>query len=58
MRNEEQPIVVFGGTGFLGRKIVNKLLDKNETVRVLSRNSQKAKLILNENVEIIEDQNE
>ncbi len=54
MRNEEKPIVVFGGTGYLRRKIVKKLLDKNETVRVLSRNSQKAKLILDEDVEIIE----
>ncbi|MFQ5868749.1 MAG: SDR family oxidoreductase [Candidatus Zixiibacteriota bacterium] len=54
MKNEEKPIVVFGGTGYLGRKIVKKLLDKNVKVRVLSRDSQKAKTILGEDVEIIE----
>jgi uncharacterized protein YbjT (DUF2867 family) len=54
MKNEKKPIVVFGGTGHYGRKIVKKLLDKNEKVRVLSRNSQKAKIILGEDVEIIE----
>lgn len=54
MRNEEKPIVVFGGTGYLGRKIVKKLLDNNEKVRILSRNSRKAKIILGEDVEIIE----
>lgn len=54
MRNEEKPIVVFGGTGYLGRKIVKKLLDNNEKVRVLSRNSRKAKIILGEDVEMLE----
>ena len=54
MKNKEKPIIVFGGTGYLGRKIVKKLVDKNVKVRVLSRNSQKAKIILGEDVEIIE----
>lgn len=54
VKNKEKPIIVFGGTGFYGRKRVQKLLDKNEKVRVLSRNSQKAHEILGANVEIIE----
>ncbi len=54
MKNKEKPIVVFGGTGHYGREIVKRLLDKNETVRVLSRNSQRAHIILGEDVEIIE----
>ncbi len=54
MKIKEKPIVVFGGTGHYGRHIVQKLLKKNETVRVLSRNSQRAKEILGKNVKIIE----
>jgi uncharacterized protein YbjT (DUF2867 family) len=54
MKNEEKLVVVFGGTGHYGRKIVKRLLDKNEKVRVLSRNTQKAKNTLGEDVEIIE----
>jgi len=54
MKIDEKTIIVFGGTGFYGRKIVQKLLEKNEKVRVLSRNSHYATNILGEDVEIIE----
>ena len=47
-------IIVFGGTGFYGRIIVKKLVEKNERVKVLSRNAIKAQEILGEKVEIIE----
>ncbi len=47
-------IIVFGGTGFCGRVIVKSLVEKNERVRVLSRNADKARKILGGNVEIIE----
>jgi uncharacterized protein YbjT (DUF2867 family) len=48
------PIVVFGGTGHYGSRIVGKLLDKNEIVRVLSRDALKAKAILGDGAEVIE----
>ncbi|MBM0107832.1 complex I NDUFA9 subunit family protein [Steroidobacter sp. S1-65] len=36
-------VTVFGGTGFLGRRIVRHLLDRNVTVRVATRHSQRAR---------------
>ena len=54
MVNKEGPIIVFGGTGHYGSKIVKSLLLKNVPVRVLSRFAQKAREILGDRVEIIE----
>lgn len=36
-----QTVAVFGGTGFLGRRVVRHLLDKGFAVRVVSRHPQK-----------------
>ncbi len=52
--NKTGPIIVFGGTGHYGSKIVKSLLLKNVPVRVLSRSAQKAREILGDKVEIIE----
>jgi len=54
MKTDHQPIVIFGGTGHYGSRIVHHLLEKNEKVRVLSRNAQQAKLKLGKTMDIIE----
>ena len=36
-------IIIAGGTGFLGKKIVSSLADKGHSVCVLTRNLQKHK---------------
>ncbi len=48
------PILVLGGTGHYGRNIVGSLLEKGQSVRVLSRNANKARKILANEVEIVE----
>lgn len=48
-----KPILVLGGTGHYGRHIVQSLLNKNEAVRVLSRNPAQARKLLGEKLEII-----
>lgn len=47
-------IIVFGGTGYYGRRIVAHLVTMKEPVRVLSRNAAKARDILDPEVEIME----
>jgi len=39
-------IIVTGGTGFIGRALVNELLDNGHSVTVLSRNATSAKALL------------
>jgi uncharacterized protein (TIGR01777 family) len=39
-------IIVTGGTGFIGRALVNELVDKRHSVTVLSRNAVKARTLL------------
>ncbi|MCA1444256.1 complex I NDUFA9 subunit family protein [Ensifer sp. IC4062] len=41
---DENLVTVFGGTGFLGRRIVSSLLDKAVVVRAVSRHPHKTKL--------------
>jgi len=41
-------VVVFGGTGFLGRRIVRHLLDQGFVVRVASRHPERGKTIFRE----------
>lgn len=36
-------VTVFGGTGFLGRRVVSRLLDRNVVVRVATRHPQRAR---------------
>jgi len=44
---------VTGGTGFIGRRLVNRLLAEGHTVRVLARSAEKAHAFFDEKVEII-----
>ncbi len=52
MTDERKQIVVFGGTGHYGRKVVQKLIQKGQSVKVVSRNHEKARAILGEKVEL------
>jgi len=47
-------IIVFGGTGFYGRKIVEKLIQKNLPVKVVTRNASKARYMFGNSVELFE----
>ena len=53
-KNKKAPILVLGGTGHYGRNIVRSLLEKGQTVRVLSRNATNARGILGDEAEIVE----
>lgn len=48
-----KPILVLGGTGHYGRHIVQSLLEKGLSVRVLSRGTEKARKILGADPEIV-----
>ncbi|MHA2332210.1 MAG: SDR family oxidoreductase [Candidatus Hodarchaeales archaeon] len=48
------PVLVLGGTGHYGRHVVHDLLEMGERVRVLSRDSRRARNMLGEKPEIIE----
>jgi len=52
--SQKQPIAIFGGTGHYGSRIVQSLVAKDEPVRVLSRNAEKARKIVGDEPEIIE----
>jgi len=54
MTSSKNKITVFGGTGHYGRKIVEKLLQKGQAVKVVSRNGERARAILGEEVEIFQ----
>jgi len=54
MEQANKKIIVFGGTGYYGRKVVEKLLQKNVSVRVVRRNALSAGKIVGKNVEIFE----
>ena len=47
-------ILVYGGTGYLGQKVVEKLIQKRKSVKVVSRNYDKAKQLFGEKVEIFQ----
>jgi uncharacterized protein YbjT (DUF2867 family) len=47
-------VVVFGGTGFLGRRVVRHLLDHAYVVRVASRHPERAKTILSTDLPLLE----
>jgi NADH dehydrogenase len=47
-------VVVFGGTGFLGRRIVRHLLDHGHAVRVASRHPERGKSIFATNPPLLE----
>ncbi len=54
MDAQRQSILVLGGTGHYGRHIVKSLLEKGQSVKVLSRNSDNARRILGDKVQICE----
>ena len=54
MKTKNGLIVVYGGTGYYGRKVVEKLVQKGQCVRVVSRNIHTARKILGEEVEIFQ----
>ncbi len=47
-------IIIYGGTGYYGSKVVKKLVDKDAVVKVVSRNYKKAREKLGDKIEIIE----
>ncbi|MCK5171715.1 MAG: NAD(P)H-binding protein, partial [Bacteroidales bacterium] len=51
---DNNKIIVYGGTGFYGRKVVQKLIEKGQSVRVVSRNYDNAIKILGEKVEVFQ----
>jgi uncharacterized protein YbjT (DUF2867 family) len=52
--NGVSPVLVLGGTGYLGRHIVRSLQDRGQPVRVVSRDGVRAHQILGDGVEILE----
>jgi len=53
MKDRNQ-IIVYGGTGFYGHKIVEKLIVKKQSVKVVTRNSESAKKIIGDEVELFQ----
>ena len=53
-QNSMDRILVVGATGGVGKRVVKNLLAQNHSVRVLARNSEKAREICGEKVEIFE----
>ena len=51
--HEGEPILVLGGTGHYGQQIVRGLLDRGESVRVMTRNVPNARKILGERPELL-----
>ena len=54
MTNINNQIIVYGGTGYYGQKVVQKLIQKGKSVKVVSRNYDNAREILGEEVEIFQ----
>lgn len=54
MTKENKQIIVYGGTGFYGRKVVERLAQKGQPVKVVTRNATRAKKIVGDNVELFE----
>ncbi len=47
-------IIVYGGTGFYGQKVVEKLVKKGQLVKVVTRNSENAKKIFGDKIELFQ----
>ena len=47
-------IIVYGGTGFYGQQVVKQLVKKGKSVKVVTRNTKKAKEILGEKAELFQ----
>ena len=53
MKDNNQ-VIVYGGTGFYGRKVVERLVKKGQSVKVVTRNSENAKKLFGEKVTIFQ----
>jgi uncharacterized protein YbjT (DUF2867 family) len=53
-RNRERIVTVFGGTGFLGRRIVKRLLERDFTVRAASRHPARVATLFSSNARVPE----
>ena len=54
MKKEEKTILITGATGIVGTELVKQLVEKNQKVRVLVRDTAKAKMKFGTTVEIVE----
>ncbi len=54
MTKQSKQIIVYGGTGFYGRKVVEKLLQKNQPVKVVTRNIDNAKRLFGDKVNVFQ----
>ena len=54
MNKQNKQIIIYGGTGYYGHKVVEKLIEKGQPVKVVSRDETKARKILGEKVEIFQ----
>lgn len=54
MESGNQPVLILGGTGHYGSRMVKSLLAKGEAVRVLTRNPTRARAILGHEPELVE----
>jgi uncharacterized protein YbjT (DUF2867 family) len=53
MENESKPVLVVGGTGFLGRKVVAALVSRGKSVRALVRPGSNASVLGSPDVEVV-----
>ncbi len=51
---ENKKIIIYGGTGFYGQKVVEKLLQKNQSVKVVTRNIENSKRLFGDKVEVFQ----
>ncbi|NOX85586.1 MAG: NAD(P)H-binding protein [Chlorobi bacterium] len=54
MNESNRQILIYGGTGFYGQKVVEKLIRKGQPVKVVSRDRTKAEKLFGDKVEIFE----
>ncbi|MGZ2369636.1 SDR family oxidoreductase [Ancylomarina sp. YFZ004] len=54
MNRDNKQIVIYGGTGYYGRKVVEKLVQKGQSVKVVSRNRTKGRKIFGDKVNIFQ----
>ena len=47
-------IIVYGGTGFYGRKVVDRLVEKGQSVKIVTRNAEKAKKLFGDKVALFQ----
>ena len=53
-QQKRKQIIVYGGTGFYGQKVVEKLVKKGLSVKVVTRNAAKVAKLFGDNVELFQ----